>query len=617
MSGTSRMVKGAVALTVLGAVVLYAATDNEAVASVCYLGVLVGAGVGAWMGALRAPRGRRLVPVLIAAGVSLSALGDVLWSVLDLMGAGTDVSIADPPWFASYVVLCVALWMALRRTRPSHAGGRRADLNLVLDVVTIVCVSVLIFWSISIDTIVADHSVTPFVRAVWATYPVADAVLLALVVRVMASRRARAAVDAWFAVGVGLWLAADIAYLQAPDASNAGVLLDAAWMVAPVLLARAAWRAGDPNAQVSYSSAPSGWLGQLVVAVAPMFVPPLLELVADLRGEGDRPLQLFVGTVVLSTLALVRTARLLRSEDRALRELESARDAALEASRAKTLFVANMSHEIRTPLTTVLAAGELLEDTPLDDLQLSLLTRMNRSGELLKALVEGILDFARIEAGQLKLTSTAFDLHAMVADAADVYRSRAVPTGIRFECSLEPGVPRTVVGDPARLFQVLSNLLDNALKFTHDGGVRLVVRCAPTLPGGDGAGEGVEFSVSDTGIGLREEDQELVFESFHQVDGSMTRHYGGNGLGLAICKELTELMGGSITLESQFGAGSTFVVRLPLPPKDTGRESATVVAPFGAKGRYDSPSPRSRARRSLLVPVERSRARVGLIMPGT
>jgi signal transduction histidine kinase len=228
------------------------------------------------------------------------------------------------------------------------------------------------------------------------------------------------------------------------------------------------------------------------------------------------------------------------------------------------MFLANMSHEIRTPLTTVLATGEILEDTPLDDLQLTLLEKMHRSGELLKTLVEGILDFSRIEAGQLVLASTAFDLHAMVADAADVYELRAVQAGLRFEWRMGPCVPRMVVGDAGRLYQVLANLLDNALKFTHHGEVGLVVRMADDE--GDGANGGVEFTVSDTGIGIPTEDQKSVFESFHQVDGSMTRRYGGSGLGLAICKELTQLMGGSISVQSQPGAGSTFVIRIPLAP---------------------------------------------------
>ena len=272
--------------------------------------------------------------------------------------------------------------------------------------------------------------------------------------------------------------------------------------------------------------------------------------------------------MAVALLAFVRTARLIRSEARTRRELEVARDAALDASRAKSMFLANMSHEIRTPLTTVLAASEILEDTPLDEHQLGLLTRMHRSGDRLKALVEGILDFSRIEAGELELASTRFDLHALVADAAEPCALRALEAGIGFEWDLDPHVPRMVLGDPNRLFQVLTNILDNALKFTHEGQVSLAVR--PTGAGADddegGAGEGVEFVVNDTGIGIPEEDQESVFESFRQVDGSMTRRYGGNGLGLAICEELTELMGGTITLHSSFGVGSTFVIRIPLAP---------------------------------------------------
>ena len=123
-----------------------------------------------------------------------------------------------------------------------------------------------------------------------------------------------------------------------------------------------------------------------------------------------------------------------------------------------------------------------------------------------------------------------------------------------------------VVGDAGRMFQILTNVLDNALKFTQQGHVGLTVR--PTSAGdrAGSTGEGVEFVVTDTGIGIREEDQESVFESYRQVDGSTTRRYGGNGLGLAICRELTELMGGSITVQSQFGVGSTFVIHIPMHP---------------------------------------------------
>lgn len=548
-------------LAVLAALAVHAVWyDDTVVATAMYLGVLVGASVGAWIGAERAPRGQRLVPRLIAIGLSLTALGDVLWSVLDLMGSSTDVSIADPPWFASYLFLCAALWVVLDRSR---VGGR-VDLDFVIDAMTIVVVSGLIFWSTSISAIVADESVAPFVRTVWAAYPIADAVLLALVVRVLMSRSARAAIDASFAAGVCLWLAADIAYLQAPESVTAQAIMDSAWMVAPVLIARAGWRVREIRPGASDHEALGSRVAQLMVAVGALFVPVAIELANQLRGDPSQPLLLAAGTAALIALAFVRTARLISSEASARRSLEEARDAALEASRIKSMFLANMSHEIRTPLTTVLAAEEMLEDTPLDEVQLNLVGKMQRSGELLKTLVEGILDYSRLEAGQLALTPATFDLHALVTEVAEVFAPRTSEGAVELEWHLDPTVPRTVVGYPTRLFQVLSNLLDNALKFTHQGRVCLLVKPVRATVDGDGVGGVVEFTVDDTGIGIPAGALDSVFESFTQVDGSTTRRYGGSGLGLAISKELVQLMGGTLTLESELGVGSSFVVRVPL-----------------------------------------------------
>ncbi len=271
---------------------------------------------------------------------------------------------------------------------------------------------------------------------------------------------------------------------------------------------------------------------------------------------GPEDVQIFEALAAHAAVAVER-ARTVSDLEELAAELEAARDAALAASEAKTLFLANMGHEIRTPLTTVLATAEILEDTTLDELQLTLLEKMHRQGALLKTLVESILDFSRMEAGQLSLVSTSFDLHAMMADAADVYEQRALENDTRFEWNLDPSVPHIVVGDPGRLFQILTNLLDNALKFTHQGHVGLDVHSAQ-------ADECVEFVVNDTGIGIPEQDQVSIFDVFHQVDASTTRRYEGTGLGLAICKQLTELMGGTITVESKLRVGSTFTIRLPL-----------------------------------------------------
>jgi signal transduction histidine kinase len=554
-----RLTSATCALVVVLAELLQWWTDNTLVADLCYLGVLVGASAAAWIGVTRWPPARRLTPSLIAAGVSLNAVGEVIWAVLMRTGEDADVSVADVAWFASYVFLCAAVWVVMSRSRE----GGRADLGFVVDAVTIVVVSVLVFWRFTVDAIVEDTTVSPFARAVWATYPVLDAVLLALVLRALLSRTARAAIGGWFAVGVCLWLAADILYLRLPDNQSAVTTMNAAWMLAPVLMARAAWRVRDgTTGPAAESAAPRRWLGLLLIAVCPLVVPPALELVDDLRDRPNQPWQLLVGMMVVITLALVRTGRLILSEQRAHRELEVARDAALAASHAKSMFLANMSHEIRTPLTTVLVATALLEDTPLDDVQRNLVGKMHRSGERLESLVEGVLDFSRIEAGRAVLQSAEFDLHALVADIADTHLPSAQRQGIAFDWEIDPRVPPAVVGDRTRVFQVLNNLVENAVKFSAQGSVHLDVR--PWEEDGDRSGTGVQFSVSDTGIGIDEKDQGSVFESFTQVDGSATRRYQGTGLGLAICKELTELMGGTITVVSELGAGSTFTVRLPL-----------------------------------------------------
>jgi signal transduction histidine kinase len=493
----------------------------------------------------------------------------VVWSVLDWAGAETDVSIADLAWFASYVLLCTALWTVLNQSR----GDGRVDLDFVVDAVTILVVTLLVFWRVSVEAIVADTAETTLVRAAWAAYPILDAVLLALVLRVLMSPSARSAIDAWFAVGVGLWLTADIFYLLVPDQDTAVVLMIVAWMLAPALMVRATWRVPVVGPGPDPASAtPLGWVPLLLIAVCPLVVPPAIELIADLSGQRDHPVQLLVGMVIVIALAFVRTGRLILSEQRAQRELEEARDKALAASEAKSMFLANMSHELRTPLTTVLASAELMEDTPLNDVQLQLLDKMQRSGRNLLSLVESILDFSRIEAGQVELREAQFDLNALVSDVVAAHLPQAGRQQMRLSWEIDPRVPCTVAGDRTRIFQVLDNLLVNALKFTEEGQVRLEVCPIDAVPGGpDRAGCTVQFSVTDTGIGIREEDQAAVFESFWQVDGSATRHYQGSGLGLAICRDLTERMGGTITVLSELNVGSTFTVQLPLTPVATDR----------------------------------------------
>jgi signal transduction histidine kinase/CheY-like chemotaxis protein len=273
---------------------------------------------------------------------------------------------------------------------------------------------------------------------------------------------------------------------------------------------------------------------------------------------------------------IVGTAQDITEQKTIQMELIEAKKQAEAANVAKSQFLANMSHEIRTPLNSILGFLNLLSNSSLSSEQKDYIHEAKKASEILLYLINDILDLSKIEAGKITIENTCFQIRTVVEDAANALMPTAIQKNLELHTLIKHNVPEEVIGDPARIKQILNNLISNAIKFTETGEVNITVECTDMI---DGKAY-ISFEVKDTGIGISEENLNKLFKPFTQADASTTRKYGGTGLGLVISKELIKLMHGDISVISAEGKGSTFRFNILVEVSDGRRTVSEVLNEF-------------------------------------
>jgi signal transduction histidine kinase len=519
-----------------------------------------------WIGTQRyLPPGERLAWHLFALGLLGQVAGDAIFAVYELQldREPPNPSIADVFYLGGYPLLALGIFLVLRRL------GGQASRAAILDSLVIFAGVVLFQWVFFIEPYRHMAFGGETQRLVAMAYPVMDVLLLVGLAQLLLGPGGRTMAYRLLLLSVGLWVVADEIYGLNINSYQGGDWIDALWLASYVIWAAAAL---DPSmaklALPDRRRLPRLTSARLALLAAALLIGPAIAVFEKAHHGRQHIYVIAVVTALIGMVVLLRLAGLVRAVERARRSERGARREAEQAQQLlayqneqlveidtlKDEFVSSVSHELRTPLTSISGYVELLlEDEP-DDEKRGYLAIVDRNAQRLLGLVSDLLFTARLQDGRLELAHEEVDLNQLVLQAVESARPRAESSGIELAVEIDEVAP--VLGEQVRLAQLLDNLVSNAIKFTPQGG-EVTVR----LTGADSL---ARIEVSDSGIGIPEQEREKLFERFFRSQTALERQIQGTGLGLYISKAIVEAHGGRIGVHSTEGLGTTFIVELPI-----------------------------------------------------